>query len=663
MLESLLEDLRHALRGLRREPLMAVIATATLAVAIGASTTVFSLVNSILIRPLLYPGSDRIYWISEHFGPSQDEAVVVDYYSLRAENRVFEDVGAYDTQPVNWTGVERPQALDAAEVSVSFFHVMGAQPALGRVLAAGEEGHSAPAVAVLSYSFWRNQLGGDPKIAGKTIGLDGMPYDVIGVMPQGFDFPRGTQIWKPLPTDASTQGVRSVRQPMRRVALLGRRKAEVGPREMAAEMSRLTATIRAAYPPEFEKYGVLKDLNFTATPLQRLITGDVRPALLMLSGAVGLVLLIACVNLANLLLARASARPREMAVRLALGSSRARVLQQTLTEAVVWALPGGVAGVAIAWLSVRVLNAVKPTLLARYPPIAVDLTVLAFSLGLTLATGIVFGMAPALAAAGTRIQETLKSAGYSQSRGPRAARFRRLLVVVELSVSLVLLIGAGLLARSFLNLAHTQLGFPAERLLTFRVRLTPSRYRTAEGQAQYFRDVLERVKRIPAVRNVALTSSIPLSNDFRGGFRFQAEGRAPLPLVDQPETDSISVSPDFFQTMGIHVRSGQGCGAGSPARVEFLVNEAFARRFFPGEDPVGRILLVQEKLRWTVIGVVGDIRSVALGAAPEPVAYRCVRDAGADMGVVLESTGDPRDAVAIVEQQVHAVDPDQPIVA
>lgn len=418
MTGSLLEDLRHAARGLKRDPLVALIATATLAVSIGASTTVFSLVNSILIRPLPYPGSDRIYWISEHFGPAQDEAVVVDYYSLRRANRVFEDVAAYDTLPVNWTGIEHPQELSAAQVSTSFFRVMGAQPMQGRFLAPGEEGHDAPAVAVLSYSFWRNQLGGDPNIAGKTIGLDGLPYNIIGVMPQGFDFPRGTQVWKPLPTDASTQGVRSVTSPMRRVSLLGRRKPDVGPRELAAEMSRLTASIRAEYPPEFEPLGYLKDLNFTATPLQRLITGDVRPALLMLSGAVGLVLLIACVNLANLLLARASTRPREMAVRLALGSSRARVLQYTLTEAVVWALPGGLAGIVLAWLSVRVLNAGRPTILARYPPISMDLTVLAFSLSLTLATGILFGMAPALAAVGTRIQDALKSAGYSQAEPP-----------------------------------------------------------------------------------------------------------------------------------------------------------------------------------------------------------------------------------------------------
>jgi putative ABC transport system permease protein len=395
-----------------------------------------------------------------------------------------------------------------------------------------------------------------------------------------------------------------------------------------------------------------------------LITGDLRPALLMLSGAVGLVLLIACVNLANLLLARASTRPREMAVRLALGSSRSRVLQQTLTESVVWAFPGGLAGVALTWLAVNALNASKPSVLAPYPPIVVDLRVLLFSLALTLATGMVFGMAPALAAAGTRIQDALKSAGYSQSRGPTASRFRRLLVVAELSVSLVLLIGAGLLARSFLNLAHVRLGFDADRLLTFRIRLSPGKYTTPQDQTQYFKDVLDRVTRVPSVRSAALASNIPLSNDFYGGFTFQVEGRAKVPLADYPDSNSVFVSQEFFHTMGIPLRSGRLFDSDPRAADQIVVNEAFARKFFPGEDPVGRTLDIgaRQDLHWTVIGIVGDIRAVTLGTEPSPLAYRFAANTGRDMGVIVETPADPRTAISAVEQQVHAVDPDQPMV-
>jgi putative ABC transport system permease protein len=429
-------------------------------------------------------------------------------------------------------------------------------------------------------------------------------------------------------------------------------------------MNRLTAAVRSEYPPEFETSGFLKGVAFTAVPLQQLITGDLRPALLVLSGAVGLVLLIACVNLANLLLARASTRPREMAVRLALGSSRGRVLQQTLTESVVWAFPGGLAGVAVTWLAVRTLNASKPTVLAPYPPIEVDFRVLLFSLALTFVTGMVFGMAPALAAVGTRIQEALKSAGYSQSRGPSASRFRRLLVVAELSVSLVLLIGSGLLARSFLNLAHVPLGFSADRLLTFRVRLSPGKYTTAQGETQYFKDVLDRLTRIPSVRSAALASNIPLSNDFYGGFTFQVEGRPKLPLADYPDTNSVVVSPEFFHTMGIPLRSGSLFDTGPRGADQILVNEAFARKFFPGEDPIGRTLDIgaRQDLHWTVIGIVGDIRTVTLGAEPAPLAYRYARETGRDMGLVVETNADPRSAIAAVEQQVHTVDPDQPMV-
>src|SRR3984885_1326127 len=356
MMEGFWEDARYAARNLRRDPFLALTATLTLAVCIGANTTVFSVADSILIRPLPYPHSERIDWISERIGPAQaDIGAAPDYFMLRDENRIFEDVAAANAISVNWTGVERPEQLDAGNVSPSFFRVMGTQPLLGRVLGPEEEGPKTPPVAILSYEFWRNRMGSDPNILGKTIPLDRLPRTIVGVMPPGFDYPRGSQLWVPstLLDKVSERFPISPNKPILIVSMLARRKPGVSPVEAATEMKRLTFAIRAAYPKEFRKLGVLSDLIIGATPLQEHLTGEVRPALLVLTGAVGLVLLIACANIANLLLARAGSRQRELAVRLALGSGRGRIVRQMLTESLVLAVPGGLAGIALAWSAVR----------------------------------------------------------------------------------------------------------------------------------------------------------------------------------------------------------------------------------------------------------------------------------------------------------------------
>ena len=674
MIDNFLDDLRYAMRSLHRDRVLAFTAAATLAICIGANTTVFSLVNSILLRPLPYPGADRIYWISERSGKEHIEVGAgPDYYMAREENRAFEDVCAFAPTTLNWTGVENPEQLDAEQVTPSFFRVFGTQPMLGRYLAPGEEGDKAPSVAILSYAFWRSRLGSDPRIVGKTITLDRMPHTIIGVMPQGFDYPSGVQVWKPLDMDRATQLPMLSSRPMRIVNILARRKPPVTEAQLESEMGRLSHIIADAYPKEFKSIGFRGGLSILAIPLQARLTGDLRPALLALSGAVGLVLLIACANLANLMLARSSARQRELAVRLALGANRGRIFRQMLTESLVLALPGGIAGAGIAWLAVRFLDATKPLVLVRYPPVSLDLQTLAFTFVLTLFTGVVFGMAPAWTAARIVIHDSLKGASQSQMGGRSSAKLRRSLVVAELSVSLVLLIGAGLLARSFLKLATIELGFRADHLLSLRVNLTRTGYATGAAQTRFYDEVLTRIRQLPGVRSAAVSTDVPLTGDRSlSTLRIQVAGRAPVPLAERPAAALSIVSPEFFQTLGIPLRAGRAFGPEDTANSgdHLVINDALARKVFPGEDPLGRRIVIgpRDSTFGTIVGVVGNIRGGALGAEPTLLLYRCICQTQGPllsflnrMGLIIRTTGDPSAAVRDVTAQVYAVDRNQPV--
>jgi predicted permease len=677
MIGNFLEDIRYAGRSARRDRFLTFAATLTLAASIGASTAVFSVADSILIRPLPYPRSERIDWISERSGPNREDiGAAPDYFAIRERNRIFEDVAAYSTVTVTWTGVERPEQFDAARVSSSFFQVMGSRPMLGRYLAPEDEGPNAPAVAVLSYAFWRNRLGSDPRILGKSIALDRLSYTIAGVMPQGFDFPRGTQIWLPTALDKSSQSFPlSPNSPIFTVSILARRKPGTTPRQAEAEMKRLTDDIRAEYRV-FRATGFRSDLTIGATPLQDHLSGQLRPALLMLTGAVGLVLLIACVNLANLLLARAGNRQQELAVRLALGSSRGRIVRQMLTESLVLALPGGVAGMGLASIAVRALNVTQPAMLARYPAISMDLRVLAFTMTLTLAASLLFGMAPALSVAGTHIQEALKSASLTHSGGRGAVRLRKLLVVAELGVSLVLLIGAGLLARSLIHLVHTDLGFQPDHLLTFRVNPIGPLDRNYAG---FYAEVLDRLQQLAMARSAALLSNMPLDDEsfpFTG--RVRVVGRPVPPFAERPVVNNSLISPDFFRTVQVPLKSGRffdahdavrsasGAAFGYIPAEPVIVNEAFVRQIFPGEDPLGRSLVFgpdARNIHWNIVGVAGDIRGSALGTDPPSMVYRCTCSGSPVFraGFMIRTAGDPKAAIRAAEQQVRSVDRDQPI--
>lgn len=678
MLENMY-DLRHAIRALRANPILALTATLTLAICIAANTIVFSLVDSILLRPLPYPDSQRLYWIAERMGRERMEVgIAADYYSLRDKNQVFRDISAYQTTTLNWTGTDKPEQLVIAQATPSFFRVFDRQPLIGRSFAKEEQGPKAPPVVVLSYPFWRSRLGSDPNIIGKHILLSGstegagksFAVTVLGVMPQGFDYPKGAMLWRPLDLDEGSERARSPNRPMRLVSMVARLKLGISPQRLDTEMKRLTYSIRGEYPKTFEAAGFLTGMSISAIPLHSRMTGNIRPALMVLSGAVGLVLLIACANLANLLLARAVARQREIAVCMALGSGRRRIIVRVLTESLVLAIPGGIAGAAIAYLGVQLLNVWKPLVLQNYPAISLDIRALGFTLALALATGLIFGAAPAITAAAVNIQDALKSAGGTQTGGRRIARIRKALVVAELSVSLVLMIGAGLLARSFLSLSQTDLGFPVQNLLTLRTNLTGSTYTSTPAQSAFYDDVLDRLRRLPAVRAAAVATDIPLSGDSFDGMRFEIAGRPSVSIAQQPSAAMTVVSRDFFRTMGIPLRSGRAFDLDDSRHTKdnVVVNEAFARNFIPAEDPIGKHILFgpnERRTEWTIAGVVANVREGELGADPKPLIYRCdcqTRDPFLSrMALIVRTNGDPHKAIHDVEQQVFAVDRNEPV--
>ncbi|MFN7932459.1 MAG: ABC transporter permease [Bryobacteraceae bacterium] len=667
-LEILLLDSRQAARTLLREPALTLTSTLTLAIAIGAAITVFSVVYPILLRPLPYPHPENLFWISERFDRAPAEIVIgADYYTLREEAKLFSDAGAYDTTTANWNGIEHPEQLDVAQVTPSFFTTLGMQAALGRTFSPQEQGKNAPPIVVLSHAFWRDRLGADTRIIGRTLILDRAPATVIGVMPQGFDFPKGTHLYRPTPMEESTQRPLSPRTPMRLMNVVARAQSS-NAEQLKQEVTRLESMLRATYPKEFLT-SFLGGMQLKATPLQRYMAGDLRLALLVLSVAVGFLVLIACVNLANLLLARTAQRRKELAVRLALGSGRARVIGQVILESLLLAIPGGFTGIAFAAITIAALNAFSPLVLSSYPPLQIDIPVLLFSVLATIAAALLFGLAPALTSARVSIQEALQSGGRSISSGHSTSRLRRALVVVQLSLSLILLIGAGLLGRSFVNLLHTDLGFPPDHLLTFRVNLRGAAYSQASGQAGFYDDVIERLRALPAVRHAAVSTDVPLRDEFafsRLAVRF--EGRE-APRAPAPEAHFSVVSPEFFATLGAPLRSGRQFGAqDSPTTLPaVIVNEAFVQQFLPGEDAVGKVILTEDRNanRRTIVGVAGNIRGGLLGAPPPPTIYACLCQATrpflARMSFLVRTNIDPLTALKDIAAQVYAKDRDQPV--
>lgn len=609
-METFLHDLRYALRLLIKKPAFTAIAVITLALGIGANTAIFSVVNSVLLRPLPYPEPDRLVTM-------RSNQSLPDFEDIRAQSRSFDYLGgAVITQPLDYTGEAEPLQVQAALINADFFKALGVPAALGRTISDDEDRYGGEAVVVLTHSFWQRHLGGVRNAIGKTIPLSGVAYTIVGVMPADFVMPtESPDLWASvrvvLPVAAKHRGVHFMRTYLRLSPGVSLSQAQ-------AEMDGIDDWLAQQYPEEN------RGRRTVLLSLHERVVGTSRSALLILFGAVGMVLLIACANFANLLLARAAGRRQEIVIRAALGAGRARLVRQMLTESTLVSIVGGVGGLVFAMWGVDLLAALKPANLPRLSSIGIDTWVLAFTLGVSILTGILFGLLPALSVSKLDVNEALKEGTRASTGGIARQRVRSLLVVSEIALAVVLLIGAGLLIKNLWRLSAIDPGFNPDNVLTMRIELPESRYREIPKQTQFRERLLDAVTSLPGVQ-AGMVSELPMSGD-RLMHNFVIEGRPPLSPGEEPELEARTVAGDYFETMGIPLLQGRTLTPqdreGTPA--VGLVNESFVRVYFPDQNPIGaRIAWARANPRqWmTLVGVVSDVKHYGFSLPELPAFY------------------------------------------
>jgi putative ABC transport system permease protein len=656
----MLADFRYAIRQLLKSPGFAAVAILTLALGIGANTAIFSVTYAVLFRALPYKDPARIVAINKvesQFGLGGLTAGA--FLDFREQSTAFEQLAAYGEDEFTLTGGGDAERVVCSEVSSALFPLLGVNPSLGRTFSPEEEKVGRDQVVVVSESFWKRRTGGDPNFVGKTITLNDKVYTVVGVMPSRFEFPRKFEIWKPLALDPEEE--RHGKQ-FTLIHLIGRLKAGVSQQQAEAELD----AINARRPSE-EPGAPASNARIELTPLHEQLVKDVRLAIYILLGAVGFVLLIACANVANLMLARAAVRRKEIAIRSALGAGRGRIIAQLLRESALLSLLGGALGLLLAVWGVDLLVASIPADVAGFfygiNDIGINRSVLVFTLGISVATGVFFGLAPALSSARLDLNEALKATAKTATA---RSGLRGAFVVSQLALTLVLLIGAGLMTRSFIHLLNVKLGFNPKNVLTMRVELPRSRYQNAEQRKQFFEQLLERVKSVPGIESAGAISSLPLSGYSMLG-RFAIEGQPkPEPGKGKPMPIGI-VTPAYFQTMQIPLVQGRFFDARDAGKMPevAIVNEAMARRFWPGENPIGKKIAAgcdEQQLCRTVVGVVGDIRHEGLADEAQPEIYMPHQQMTLpNLSLVLRTTGNPITVVSAVRREVRALDKDQPV--
>ena len=659
-LETFLMDLRYGMRSLLKKPGFTLTAVIALALGIGANTAIFSVINGVLLRALDYPKPDSIVMLWERGASEQNTRNVVspaNFLDWQKQSASFEHMAAVADQRVNLIGAGRgePEEIKIQLVSQSFFAALGVQPLLGRAPLPEEDRTGADPVVVLSNELWRTRFGADPAIVGKQANLNGRQRTIIGVMPPGFHFlDNQVRAWLPSALDPAID-YRNVSGRFLRV--VARLKAGVSVEQAQAELTGIAKQLEQAHVKFNTGWGV------NVVPMHEQIVGEIRPILIVLLAAVAFVLLIACANVANLLLSRAAARQKELALRAALGAGRMRLVRQMLTESVLLALMGGLLGVALAYWGIQLLIGFGPDNIPRLGEITIDPRVLAFTFGISLLTGVLFGFIPALQASRPDLNDALKE-GSRGSTGGRSRTFRDVFVVAEVSLALVLLIGAGLMIRSFVRLQSVETGFNPENVLTMRAQLPFRKYPEPHQVVDFFKQAQDRIAGIPGVQAAGAISYLPLTGlAARDGFKIVGQPE-PAP-GKEPAVEVRVITPTYFQAMGIPLLKGRLLDErdGKDSRV-LLINETLAKKYFPNEDAVGKQLIVtwEKGLVDEIVGVVADIREGALDKEPEPAIYwPHAREPDSGMALVVRTNGDAARYGALVQKEIRALDPDQPI--
>lgn len=666
---DLRQDVRYGLRSLLRSPGFTVVAVLTLALGIGATTAIYTVVDTVLLRPLGVADAERLvvlreYETGEEVTPPRQGGTVspANFFDWQAQAQSFSSMAYFVQRPLNLTGDGEPQQAQVQLVSANFFNTLGVQPVRGRGFrpdedAPGERNLNFGNVAVISHGLWQNRYGGDPAILGKTIQVAGDPYEVVGVMgPDVRVMDQKPDLWIPVGI------MRGNRTTMGRfITGVGRLKPGVSFEQAQQEMTVIGRRLQAAYPEFNAKMAI--DL----VTMREQVVGDVRPALLVLLAAVGVLLLIASTNVANLLLGRASARRQEIAVRLSLGATRARLVRQLLTESMVLSLVGGIVGVAAAAAGTRALVRALPESLQlpRLDVVSLDGRVLAVALGVTLLTGILFGLAPALVSSRTDLQGALRDSGRGNTSGRAPMRLRSLLVVSEVALALMLLVSAGLLLRSFQKLQAVDTGIRPEGVLTLRMELGGPAYREDAAATNFVAQLLPALKGLPGVQSVGTVSHLPLTEGKTGHTAYRPDRPAPE-AGQEPAVDIRVVGGDYFAAQGVRLLRGRTFDERDDAGAAptFVINETVAKEQFPNEDPIGKQFGYPwpEMIQGEIIGVVADVHETSITDKPAQAVYRNYPQwPGSTLNVLLRTTGDPMALARAAQDQVHRIDPNLPV--
>ena len=656
-MDSIIKDIRYGLRSLLKRPGFTVIALIALALGIGANTAIFSLVNAVVLQPLPYPHPDRLVWVFGNVRNGTNRASVApgDFLDFRNQNKTFEHFAASVTitVPANLTGSGEPERLEASAITGNYFNAFGVAPALGRGFTLENEKTGLDKVTVLTHTLWQRRFGGDPAIIDKTIILDGKAFQVIGVMSPDVTLPQRADLWVPLNFDADPEMKQRFAHFLRPI---GRLKEGVSLDQAQADTDLIAAQLEQQFPDSNTGW------NLRLVSLQQQLVGGSQTTLFILFGAVGFVLLIACANVANLLLVRAAGRQKEIALRTALGASRFRIVRQMITESLLLALLGGVLGTALATWGVQVLVSMSEGSIPQTSKVKVDATVLGFTLLLSLITGLLFGLAPAFRTVKVNLIDSLKDGVRGGGEGAMRNRTRSLLVVLESAVAVMLLIGAGLLVRSLMALQQVNPGFDVNNVLTMRIDLARGNYNSPEKTASFWEQLEGRITNLPGVESVGSITELPLSGQ-PNDMPFTVEGRPPVTPDQAFGADFRRINQHYFNALRIPLLRGRNFTEQEVRQGDkvLVVSQQLVNAAFPNEEALGKRLITGMRSEpYEIIGITGDIRHQSLAGNPVATMYFPTRQSGR-LNLVIRTQGDPLSIAGAVRQEVKALDPDQPI--